>query len=502
MAYIKGYEYDIFISYSHLDNQNFFNQGEGWIERFCSELNKLISQRIGTPDAVKIWWDNRKLDGGVVFDQSIANGIDKAAILLCLTSSAYLKSDYCKKELNLFYTKAQQEQTGLKVGDRSRIVNVLLNNIAYTKWPAQFSGTTGFPFNDAKNNDDLGDPLDVNDQQFKNQLKELRNALIKLIDDFPKEEVRTTVNEVEKEKEEDKFTIYFGDVADSLRTTRKRTVAELEKKGYKIICDVPPPFEADAHEKEVKEKLAGANLAVHLLDQYTGREIDESEGVWYPQKQAELSLQFASSQLIWVPAEIDMATVEEEGYRTFMQELDSGKQLTKNFEYIRGAKSTLTQEISDLAEKLKIQVKQQPVNDKVAVLLDAYSEDQQYAWQLGTSLLENQIQPFVTPQEDDPRDNSNMLGDRISQVNKLIFFYGKVDWTWVQRRINAALKLIINNQYPADEFFIFMMPPHKNPTDISFGQRFLKVNVIDNSDTQQLDKGVLQQFFKSLKTVA
>lgn len=503
MAYIKGYEYDIFISYSHLDNQKFFNQAQGWIEHFCSELNKLISQRIGMPDAIKIWWDNKKLDGSKVFDQSIANGIDQSAIMLCLTSSAYLKSEYCKKELDLFYNKAQKEHVGLKVSDHSRIVNVLLNNISYTKWPAQFSGTTGFAFNDARDNEDLGDPLDVDAPQFKNQLKELRNALIKLIDEFPKEEVSNNlIAGSEEKKADDKFTIYFGDVADSLRTTRKRTVAELEKKGYRIVCDVPPPFEAVAHEKEVTQKLDEADLAVHLLDQYPGREIEDAEGLWYPQKQAELSLEVAKSKLIWVPAEIDMAVVEEDSYRGFMQELETGKRSAKNFEYIRGTKSSLTQEISDLAEKIKVQQKQQPVNGKMAVLLDAYSEDQRYAWELGTSLLENQIQPFVTPQEDNPRDNNNMLGDRISQVNKLVFFYGKVDWTWVQRRINAALKLIINNQYPADEFFIFMMPPHKNTKDIFFEQRFLKVNVIDNSDTQQLDKSVLQQFFKTLKTLA
>jgi hypothetical protein len=502
MAYINGYEHDIFISYSHLDNQKFFGQSAGWIEIFYAELNKLISQRIGKPDTVKIWWDNKKLDGSVVFDDSIAEGINRSALLVCLTSSAYLQSEYCQKELKQFYNKAQEEPTGLKVGNRSRVVNVLLNNIPYTQWPSGLNGTTGFPFYDAKAKEDLGDPFEAGDLPFKTGLKELRDALIKLMSEFPAGEKKDNQAERSESKEDEPFTIFFGDVADSLRTARKRTITELEKKGFKIICDVPPPFEAGAHEKLVTQKLKEANLSVHLLDQFPGREIDDNEGLWYPQKQVELGLQFAPAQMIWLPAETDLNAIEDQLYKTFMSDLEGGKKPAKNIEFIRGAKSTLTQEITDLTEKLKIQQKQPATNGKVAVLLDAYSSDQKYAWELGTSLLENQIQPFVTPQEDDPRNNSNLLGDRISQVNKLVFFYGKVEWTWVQRRVHAAMKLIINNEYPADEFFIFLLPPHKNLKEIAFERRFLKVNVIDNSDALQLDKATLQQFFETLKTVA
>jgi hypothetical protein len=442
----------------------------------------------------------------VLFDQSIAKGIQGSAIMLTLTSAAYFKSDYCLKELDTFYNKAKQEPIGLKVGDRSRIVNVLLNNVPYTKWPVNLSGTTGFAFNDARDNNDLGDPLDMG-EKFKNQLKELRNALVNLIDDFLKVKPAVTTGEASEVQEEKKaagsFTIYFAEVADHLRGTRKRTIGELEKKGFTIVYDVPPPYDSAAHDKAVIEKLQEADLAVHLLDQFPGREIEEEEDAWYPQKQADLSLQFGKSQLIWVPTEMDITMIEEEPYKAFMESLESGNQFAKNMEYVRGAKSALTQEIINMAERLKAQQKQQPAtNANVAVLLDTHKEDQKYAYELSMSLLENQIQPFVNPQEDDPRDNVNMLGDRISQVSKLVFFYGKVDWKWVQKRVNAAVKLVVNNEYPIDEFFIFMLPPHKNPNDISFNHRFVKVNVIDQSNNLQLDKTLLQEFFNTLKTVA
>jgi hypothetical protein len=493
MAYIKGFTYDIFISYSHLDNLRIFDEAHGWIEEFYNDLNILLSRRIGVTDAVKIWWDSKKLDGSVLFDQSIEDSINQSAILLCLTSPGYLKSEYCQKELELFYTKAQKEPTGLSIDNRSRIINVLLNNIPHAKWPKELSGTTGFPFHDAKDSQSYGDTLDVGSEQFKNDLKDLREAIVKLMDAFPTEPV---VQAPEK-----KFTIYFGDVADSLRTIQKRTITELAKQDFNLIYGIPPPFEEAEHEIAVKEKLAESNLTVHLLDQFPGRNIEGEETIWYPQKQAELGLESSKQQLIWVPAEINIETIEEESYKTFLQGLDSGKQSSKNIKYIRGIKSELTQQIADIAKNIQAQWAQ-PEKGKVSVLLDTHYDDQLYALELSKKLIEIQIQPFINPQEDDPKKNINILGDRISQVNKLIFFYGKVSRDWVIERMKAALQLIVSNNYPKKDFFLFMVPPHKDPDDISLKQQFIKVNVINNSDALQLDFNALLPFFNSIKAVA
>ena len=494
MAYIKGYQYDIFISYSHLDNLKKFDEARGWVEEFYTNLNILLSQRIGKIDTVKIWWDSNKLDGDILYNQSIAESISTSAIMLCLISPGYLASTYCQKELQLFYDKAEKEPVGLNIGNRNRIVNVLLNNIRHDKWPPQLSGTTGFKFHDAENHEAYGNTLDFKGLSFKNQLMDLKEAIAKLLDEF-------------KEREEEPppppppFTIYFGDVADSLRTIRNRTLTELKKQPFQLISDVPPPYEAIEHESTVKEKLKEASLAVHLLDQYPGRNIDGTETIWYPQKQAELSLQCSKQQLIWVPADINIESIEEEPYKVFLRGLESGNLSSKNVKYIRGPKSELTQQIIDLVKNIEGQWAQ-PQKGKISVLLDTNYDDQLYALELSKGLLENEIQPFINPQEDDPRKNINILEDRISQVSKLIFFYGKATRDWVKERMNAALQLIVSKKYPTKDFFIFMMPPHKDTDDISLDQQLIKVNVVNNSDTLQLDFNALVPFFNSIKATS
>jgi hypothetical protein len=506
MSFIPGYTHDIFISYAHVDNIAFPGQADGWIAQFYKNLNLMLAKRFGRLDSVKIWWDSRKLDGSVLFDQSIEDGIRQSAVMICLHSPGYLASPYCKKELSLFYEKAQKEKTGLKIGERSRLINVLLNNIPHKQWPQELSGTSGFHLYDAKDSE-FGDTIETLSPEFRIQMQKIRDAVWNLLNDFPKDQSIDTVIDQpvisKTPKDKNAFNIYFAEVADTLRTPRKRIITELEKKGFTIITGPPPPDEAVAHERIASDALANSDLSIHLLDEFTGREIIGTTDEWYPQKQTELALKAGKPQMIWMPTEANFTNIEEEKYKLFLEKIEKGETTTKGYELVRGSKSTLTQEIIDFAEQVKSQQSQKTVDKgNVSVLVDTHFSDQLYALDLSKKLLENNIQPFINPQEDDPRKNINLMGERLSQVRKLIFMYGSVSKEWVLERMSAALQLIITNNYPIEDFFIYMAPPYKEANNISINQRFLKVNVIDSSKSESLDKNEMQQFLNALKTTA
>ncbi len=500
MAFIPDYEYDIFISYAHVDNLAFPGISEGWIEQFYKHLNLMLAKRFGHIDSVKIWWDDKKLDGSVMFDNSIEHGIKKAAIMICLNSPGYLESDYCRKELDLFYHKSQEEKLGLIVGERSRIINVLLNNIPYKDWPKELSGSSGFTFHDANDPDEFGDPFDTLSTEFKNQMQQLRNAIWQLLTDFKEQLQHTPFEDKKEEKDEKAFSIYLGEVADTLRRPRSRIIEELEKKGYHVLTGIPPPDEFEAHENETKRALEHADLAINLLDEYPGRQIIGKPEIWYPQKQTELALNSNVAQMIWVSPDINFEDIEEEKFKNFLQELETGKSAKKEYEFVRCSKNTLVQEIVDLAEEIKSrQIKVQPSRSKLSVLLDTHFNDQLYAMDLCKALIEGQVQPYINVQDDDTRSNLNLLGERLQQVKKLIFLYGSVSKDWVLERITASLQLIITNNYPIEDFYIYKAPPHKISNDITISQRFLKVNIFDGSDRESIDKSLLHQFLTDLK---
>jgi hypothetical protein len=498
MALIPGYEYDIFISYAHVDNTTLPGQAKGWVEQFYKNLDIMLAKRFGRSGMVKIWWDSKKLDGSTVFDDSIANGIERSAVMICINSPGYGASDYCKQELDQFYKRAQKDGFGLKVGDRSRIVNVLLNNIPFDKWPTELGGTTGFPFHDAKDRDDYGDPVEPLSSEFRSQMNDLKDAIAHLLADFAEKVTPAVPQQPKEEKTDpDAFTIYLGEVADTLRAPRKRVIAELEKKGFRVITGAPPPDEAKAHEEATLKAVGAAQLAVHLLDEFPGREIAGAPNMWYPKRQTELALQGKGAQMIWVPAELDIASLEEDEYRKFLLSVESGKVADKGFEFVRGTKSTVAQEIMDYAEQLKAQLAVKPPDGKqLSVLVDTHFNDQIHALDLSRALLENRIQPFINPQEDDPRKNMNVLGDRMGQTQKMIFLYGSVSKDWLKERINVALQLIINNRYPIEDLYVYMAPPYKEASEVPIEQRFLKVTVVNSSGVQ--DGSILRKFVSDL----
>lgn len=514
MALVSGYTYDIFISYAHVDNISIPGQGDGWIQQFYQNLNLMLAKRFGRLDTVKIWWDSKKLDGSVLFDDSIAEGIEKSAVMICLNSPGYRASEYCKKELQLFHTKAQKEQTGLKVGDQSRIIQVLMNNIPHNEWPEELSGSSGFPFHDAQSGEDFGDPAETTSASFKAQMRHLRDAVYRLLETM-KEGATVTTTPVASKKmaetatplatdnKDNGFTIFMSEVPDTLRSPRKRIISELNKNGFNVKIGIPPPDKLDELREKTEEALKSSQLVVNLLDIYPGREIIDKPDLWYPQFQTEIALKSDTDQLIWVPSDADYAEIEEGEYRNFLTALEETKLTDKAYEFVRGSKSALAQQIMDYARQIQakstVSIEEE---DEITVLLDTHENDHLYALDLGRTLLQNHIRPFINPQEDDPRKNLDMLGKRMSQVRKLIFLYGNVSKDWVKERMNAALQLILTNNYPIEDFFIYMAPPHKESDDIDINQRLLKINVIDNSNNPSLTEEAVDNFLKKLKVQA
>src|SRR5256885_4987051 len=112
------FEHDVFISYPHLSNQDDDFGHNGWVAKFDKDLKLSLSGFLGR-DA-RIWRDN-KLPYGAVFGDAICKRLAKSCTLLCILSPAYVRREWCLKELREFRQAASQAN-GLVVGDQSRII--------------------------------------------------------------------------------------------------------------------------------------------------------------------------------------------------------------------------------------------------------------------------------------------------------------------------------------------------------------------------------------------
>ncbi|HEX8183915.1 MAG TPA: toll/interleukin-1 receptor domain-containing protein, partial [Blastocatellia bacterium] len=312
MGYLPGFDYDIFISYAHVDNETADKDEPGWVSLFREHLEVQLSKRIGRIGAVKIWQDP-SLEGSHLFDQTIQDGINRSALFLALTSAGYLASEYCQQELKWFCRKAGTEPVGLSVGDRMRVFNLLLNNIPYQQWPQEFGRTSGYPFHDAEREDEFGYPTDPKEKAFQQQIRKLVDSIYKTLAVLKesKQGIAQPVQRKDEQPADDlargaSFTVFLADTADTLRKVRSRVINELEQEGAHVIRSVPPPYEAASHEQAALDEIRKADLTVHLLDSLPGREIEGDESKSYPQRQAELAIEHGRSQFIWAPHNLDI----------------------------------------------------------------------------------------------------------------------------------------------------------------------------------------------------
>ncbi|MFP5261107.1 MAG: toll/interleukin-1 receptor domain-containing protein [Blastocatellia bacterium] len=479
MGYLPEFDYDIFISYAHVDDETADKGEPGWVAQFREHLEVQLSKRVGRVGAVKIWQDPA-LEGCQLFDQTIRDGINRSALFLALTSAGYLASEYCRQELKWFCSKAGAEAVGLSVGDRMRVFNLLLNNIPYEQWPPEFGRTSGYPFHDAERDDEFGYPSDPKDKSFQQQMRKLVDSIYKTLAALKEKQPEAArPPRQEEQMAEASFTVFLADTADTLRKLRSRVVSELEQEGIRVIRGMPPPYDAAAHDQAVLDEIGKVDLSVHLLDGLPGREIEGDESKSYPQRQAELAIQHARSQFIWVPHTLDVKGVEDETYKGFLDRLENGPRDDSSYNFVREAPSSVTREVLEKINQLKAST-QSPAAPSAA-LVDTHFKDQLYALDLIRFLSEKNIQPFINPEEDDPRKNMKILEERLKQVNKLIIIYGSVNEEWVRARLGAAVQIAITERCPLKACAVYYAHPRKKEA-AAFNLGFLPVYTFDSSD--------------------
>jgi hypothetical protein len=489
MAYLPGFDYDIFISYAHVNNQTADRHRDGWVTQFQRYLEMQLSTLVGRIELVKVWRDPA-LDGNQLFDDTIRDRINRSAVFLTLFSFGYLHSDYCRQELQWFCSKAQAEPWGLSIADRMRIFNLQLNNIERAKWPKEFGRTSGYRFYVAEQEDDIGFPSNPEETFFQSQLLALIKALYRTLEAF-KEAIEAAARQAQLDQPNcdqtltarQLDTIFLAETSDSLRLLRRRVANELQQQSIHVCTAIPPPYEAGPHDEKVIIEMSRAQLSVHLLDEWPGREIEGEPEKTYPQRQVELGMQHAKVQLIWVPLRLDpqaVQAIEDVKYREFLTQLERRQREQSRYHFIRESPSEITHEILDELARLK-QAAATP-RAPSAVLLDTHLKDQLYALELGRFLLEHNIQPYINPEEDDPSKNIRILTERLKQVNRLILVFGNVAEEWVRARLGEAVKIAITEGCQLKSCGIYFAPPRRKVTDDTFNLGFLPIYQFDSHD--------------------
>lgn len=481
MGWVSGFENDVFISYARVDNATVENDPErGWVSLFHRHLEVALSKKVGRLETVRIWRDTREISGQQLFDQTIQDTIGRSAIFVALTSRGYLESQYCGQELRSFYAKAKADPIGLAIADNYRIFNLLINNLPQPEWPEEFKGTSGFPLNDGEDARAAGEPSAVGQDKFAQQLREVSQAIYSTLTRLRASNQRERSAAV---PQDDQISVFLAETSDTLRSLRRRAIVELERRpDVRLVTGVPPPFPSVDHDARVRDIVQSVDLSVHLLDGLPGREIEGHEEICYPQRQMELAAQHGKSQLVWVPKELSLPAIENQGYSAFLGGLERDPRGEgRSYDFQRDLPSAVPRQIFGRIDDLKSKRATKPAGGPHAALLDTHVKDQLHALELSRYLIEHSIQPYINPQEDDPGRNVAIFTERLKQASILILFCGAVADEWLRARISVALRIAIADECPLQACAVYLAPPRLPETAPKLRLPLISVEWMDHT---------------------
>ena len=466
MGYLKSecFLFDLFISYSHIDNEIVNSKEKGYITQFKEHLEIALNKRIGKKNIFSIWWD-KKLSGNSQFNKDIEHKIAQSALFLAITSNSYVNSDYCYEELYHFYKLNNQT---LCNDNKIRMFNARLSDVYDQYWPKIFIETPGFCFFSKEKDHEIDTPLHPCDPDFEKEMDKLANAIFKML--------KTIKDEQESVFPKD---VYLAPVAISLRACIRQLNKELEKNAVNISESVPPPYEYENFITKAKSKIANSQLYVHLIDEFEGTNIINQYDSTYSHEQIELSLTNAKRKLFFLKEELAFDSISNKKHRELIERI-----YQENSDEIIPF-SLKPENMYYLACKIAkyLRKKECPKNDfPGSLLVEIHPKDRSIAKQFFDYFSKKEISYRLNLIENNRPYSYFDTINKLREVEAVVIFYGEVDSVWIKNRSTQLLKFISDLGFQDKKIYIYLAPSTEREKEIpDIVRNFINFEIIDNT---------------------
>lgn len=300
MAYVPGYQHDIFISYAHGDDRE-------WINRFVDRLAVGLKRRLSAETS--IWIDDADLRKTRDFRAEIPDSLRSSALFLFLPSPTYVRSTYCvEEECRIFQETLAERRTRFNTEKFAKDLFALRCPILPVEnnehWEL-IQGLTDIAFCDQ------ADTLAIGSAEFEASFRSLTGELISLL-----QRMRNHSTPV---------FLYPPNPGAELQEAYQRLSVELSASGYRILPD---------RKVNLAGQLREASLSVFLLGEAYNEQAQEL---------AEIASQQEKPWVVWCsPAATQNGSEEQIGFSKYLDQLDSASKTYLNESIAPGK---LTEEI-------------------------------------------------------------------------------------------------------------------------------------------------------------
>jgi hypothetical protein len=432
MSYLPDFQSDVFISYSHIDDQPFGEEQKGWVSEFHRNLEIRIKVLLGR--GVDVWRDP-KLRGVDVFSTEIERRLCDSALLVSIISPAYVQSEWCSKELETFVQAVEQRQP-TSAGNRCRIVKVLKTPVPLQKQMTPLRSVLGYEFYRVDPNTER--PREF----FLHASPEARSSYWRTLDDVAQDIANLFSYLIgdRKADPEPANTVYVAETTSDLKEKRNSLIRELAAHGYYPIPNKPLPVDSAELVPTMRDGLRQARVSVHCIGaRYGVIPEGESRSLIHLQKDVAAEHNGSSGRaLIWIPTAL---AIKEEQQVKFVRDLRADSSLLKNAELIETT-------FEDLKTYLFDQLRIQPKNDSVPkpgmpaqIYVVCDTQDRSEIEPIRNHLFDAGFEVILPLAEGDPAEIREDHTENLRIADAILIHWGRASEPWFRAKMRDLLQL-------------------------------------------------------------
>ncbi len=495
MAFVPGFEHDIFVSYAHVDDVPLLGVEIGWVTTLVENLKRCLPPFLHRTHDFSLWYDH-ELARHVTITPEILDTLEKSATLLVILSHGYLESEWCRRECDAFWQKVKDRPEA-----KTNVFIVELQSVPLNERPRALSDRLPHKFWSvpvgSKEPRVLGYPTPVpkQDQEYYNKLEDLARELgEELLRLRNKAETPGAAGASQPSETTDEanshLTVYLADPTDDLDLRWDEVKRYLEQVGVRVLPEVLYPREETEFLKSVERDLKQSLLFAQLLSDVPGKKPDPSSGT-FASLQHRLAKEAGMPILQWRDPSLSVESVADAEQQAL---LGGETVLAVDLE-------TFKQQLHERAMSEKKKREKPKVGDAAGpepfVFVDADKDDRDIADAL-CNILEQSGCCWAQPIHEGVRDPKRVRQDLESYMllcDGLIVVYGGISYWWVREQLAQWRKMTYLRERRPKAEAVYEGPPPESKQPLGFGSP--NMHVIDCRHGLCQDK--LQSFLDALK---
>jgi len=437
MAYVPGFEHDVFISYAHVDNEPFGESQKRWVSDFHRDLQTRVAQLLG--NAAGIWRDPR-LEGNEVLWDSLRERLERSAVLVSILTPRYVDSKSCREEIE-FFPQAAERTGGVRIGTRKRVFKVLKTPVPLEGHPEITRDLLGYEFYridpaTGRARELHLDPSPEAPKIYWAKIDDLALDIETLLRDM---RLQSTVV-VYFQAATPEVSVYVAETTYDLKAEREQLLRELKDRRYRIFPERPLAAYAEDLKQAVRDDLEKCRLSLHLIGANYGL-IPEGETRSIVVLQHELASERARngfSQLIWMRPSLQPA---EDRQKEFIAQLERHTSARNGFELFKTSLEDLKTFLQDkLRARPKTQPSEVPEQTPAQVYLICDQQDADAVRPLKKHLFEKGFEVTLPLWKGDLAQVREDHEENLRLCDAALVYFGSADELWFRAKLRDLLK--------------------------------------------------------------